>query len=174
MAKTKPTKVLRTEINHAEVAHYAKLHNLRKDTIYLLIHVGAITPLLAKESDRDVLRAFGLVVRNRPFARQILARFTRLERQDLTENAGMTTKEVRIKKSLMAAAKKGETVTTRHLCADVYSREGKVYTHEKPDRNLIETIAKIRRSLKNQRYHLSKQDPFCSEAELREMDMDYL
>lgn len=158
MAKIKREKVKRSEINHAAVAAEAKMYNLAKQTVYLMIHLGALTPSLTTGNDWATLKAIGLVVRNRAFTRQMLARFTRAERQDLLDNAGLTEKEVRIKKCLQAAAEKGKTITTIQICADVYLREGKIYTSVNPDYALIDLVGKIRRSLKNRRHYLVKTD----------------
>jgi hypothetical protein len=166
VAKEKPR---RADIDHLEVSHQAKLRGLRKETIYLLINEYYLSTKLTDPADLAVLKAFGGMVRSRNFARQMLSRFTKVDRQMLIDTADYSTREVRIRNQLIEAHKRGDKITNLEMCGHIYYIEGKVYSHmEAPDFELIRMITKIRKSLNNQRYLLTKKGNPLDTVELND------
>lgn len=173
--QTKPKdRISKAAIDHVEVGHAALTNNIGRKMIYLLINRGALTPRLDTTNDDACLNLLAMIQRNRSFTRIHLGCYTKAERKELIENAGLSQSEVWIKMQLLRYQEKGIKVTSISLAAQYYSeRLQKRYTSEVPDHALLSSIRKIRKSIQNQKFYSGRKCelPFMSPEEIEIEDL---
>jgi len=142
------------ETDHKEVVYQAKRINISSSLIYHLINTGRLSPGLNRAKDLAKLELLGESQRDRIFMRHLLSKYTKKERQDLCEYAGLTPAEVWLTAKIAALAEKGEEVVVSTICADYYSfRLRKKYDFTKPDRPLERLIKRIKKQTYNRKYY---------------------